>query len=125
MNVYSASVALLWTTAMRATTPTSRPPRAARDAAGLHLLRSTRGALAPLAAAPRTVGAPPRALFAANLRHRRGSWSVTGCILPTDELVEIARFTVGHLVLDNERELALIEYPEPLIPGNRFQGSLA
>lgn len=49
MNVYSASVALLWTTAMRATTPTSRPPRAARDAASLHLLRSTRGAVAPLA----------------------------------------------------------------------------
>ena len=49
MNVYSASVALLWTTAMRATTPTRRPPRAARDAAGPHLLRSTLGAVATLA----------------------------------------------------------------------------
>lgn len=40
MNLYSASVALLWTTAMRATTPI-RPPR-------LDRLRSARTTVAPL-----------------------------------------------------------------------------
>ena len=40
MNFYAASVAVLWSTAMRATAPV-RPPRA-------NLLRSARDAVAPL-----------------------------------------------------------------------------
>jgi hypothetical protein len=41
-------------------------------------------------------------------------------VIATDELVEIALLAAGGLILNQKREIALVKFVEPLVPGNLF-----
>jgi hypothetical protein len=42
-------------------------------------------------------------------------------VITTYELVEIALLATGGLILNQKREIALVKFVEPLVPGNLFQ----
>jgi hypothetical protein len=50
--------------------------------------------------------------------------SLLGCVT-ADQLVEIAFLPSGSFVLNEQRQVAFVELPEPLVPSNRFQRVLS